>query len=128
MASPTDAVVVQTQNGVAEEGQPQRGPRLLKRQAQELPSNSEARGWYKDAIIYEAHVRAFLDSNADGIGDFRGLSQKLDYLCDLGVTAIWLLPFYPSPLRDDGYDIADYYAINPIYGTLREFRQFLTEA
>src|SRR5262249_31009186 len=66
--------------------------------------------WYKDAIIYEMHVRAFLDSNADGIGDFTGLAQKLDYLQELGVTALWLLPFYPSPLRDDGYDIADYYS------------------
>ena len=65
--------------------------------------------WYKDAVIYEIHVRAFYDSDADGIGDFRGLTEKLDYLQDLGVTAIWLLPFYPSPLRDDGYDIADYY-------------------
>jgi maltose alpha-D-glucosyltransferase/alpha-amylase len=84
--------------------------------------------WYKDAIIYEVHVRAFLDSNADGIGDFRGLTQKLDYLEDLGVTALWLLPFYPSPLKDDGYDIADYYSINPIYGTLKDFKHFLTEA
>jgi maltose alpha-D-glucosyltransferase / alpha-amylase len=84
--------------------------------------------WYKDAIVYEVHVRAFLDSNADGIGDFRGLTQKLDYLQDLGITAIWLLPFYPSPLKDDGYDIADYYAINPIYGTLRDFRRFLAQA
>src|SRR5271155_2903011 len=64
--------------------------------------------WYRDAIIYELHVRAFADSNGDGIGDFRGLVDKLDYLQDLGVTALWLLPFYPSPLRDDGYDIADY--------------------
>ncbi|MFN3373208.1 MAG: alpha-amylase family glycosyl hydrolase, partial [Chloroflexus sp.] len=64
--------------------------------------------WYKDAVIYELHVRAFCDSNGDGIGDFPGLTSKLDYLQDLGVTAIWLLPFYPSPLRDDGYDIADY--------------------
>ena len=84
--------------------------------------------WYKDAIIYEIHVRAFLDSNGDGIGDFPGLAAKLDYLRDLGVTAIWLLPFYPSPLKDDGYDIADYCSINPIYGTLRDFRRFLTEA
>jgi maltose alpha-D-glucosyltransferase/alpha-amylase len=84
--------------------------------------------WYKDAIIYEVHVRAFLDSNADGIGDFRGLAAKLDYLQDLGITAIWLLPFYPSPLKDDGYDIADYCSINPIYGTLRDFRHLLTEA
>jgi maltose alpha-D-glucosyltransferase / alpha-amylase len=84
--------------------------------------------WYKDAIIYEVHVRAFLDSNADGIGDFRGLTQSLDYLRDLGVTAVWLLPFYPSPLKDDGYDIADYYSINPIYGTLRDFRALLAQA
>ncbi len=84
--------------------------------------------WYKDAILYEVHVRAFLDSNADGIGDFRGLTQKLDYIQELGVTAIWLLPFYPSPLRDDGYDIADYYSINPIYGTLKDFKTFLREA
>jgi maltose alpha-D-glucosyltransferase/alpha-amylase len=84
--------------------------------------------WYKDAIIYEVHVRAFLDSNGDGIGDFRGLAQKLDYLQDLGVTAIWLLPFYPSPLKDDGYDIADYCSINPIYGTLKDFRVLLAQA
>ena len=84
--------------------------------------------WYKNAVIYELHVRAFADSNADGIGDFPGLTQKLDYLQELGVTAIWLLPFYPSPLKDDGYDIADYYSINPIYGTLEDFRTFLNEA
>jgi len=84
--------------------------------------------WYKDAIIYEAHVRAFFDSNADGIGDLAGLTQKLDYLQDLGITAIWVLPFYPSPLKDDGYDIADYCSINPMYGTLRDFKIFLKEA
>ncbi len=84
--------------------------------------------WYKSAIIYEVPVRAFFDSNADGIGDFRGLTQKLDYIQDLGVTALWLLPFYPSPLKDDGYDIADYYSINPIYGTLGDFRAFMREA
>jgi maltose alpha-D-glucosyltransferase/alpha-amylase len=84
--------------------------------------------WYKDAVIYEVHVRAFADSNADGIGDFPGLVEKLDYLQDLGVTALWLLPFYPSPLRDDGYDIADYTDVNPIYGTLNDFRTFLREA
>ncbi len=84
--------------------------------------------WYKDAVIYEVHVRAFRDSNGDGIGDFRGLMEKLDYLQDLGVTALWLLPFYPSPLRDDGYDIADYTTVNPIYGTLGDFKQFLREA
>src|SRR5438552_8070225 len=84
--------------------------------------------WYNDAIIYELHVRSFLDSNADGVGDFRGLSQKLDYLQDLGITAIWILPFYPSPLKDDGYDIADYYTVNPIYGTMADFKAFLRES
>lgn len=84
--------------------------------------------WYKDAVIYELHVRAFYDSNDDGIGDFPGLIKKLDYLEDLGVTAIWLLPFYPSPLRDDGYDIADYMSVNPIYGNLADFRRFLRES
>ncbi len=84
--------------------------------------------WYKDAIIYELHVKAFYDSNGDGIGDFKGLTGKIDYLQDLGVTALWLLPFFPSPLRDDGYDIADYTRIHPAYGTLRDFRQFLREA
>jgi maltose alpha-D-glucosyltransferase/alpha-amylase len=84
--------------------------------------------WYKDAIIYQMHVKTFFDSNDDGIGDFSGLISKLDYLEDLGVTAIWLLPFYPSPLRDDGYDIADYLTINPDYGKLREFREFMREA
>ena len=84
--------------------------------------------WYKDAIIYELHVRAFYDSDGDGIGDFRGLTEKLDYLQDLGITAIWLLPFYPSPLKDDGYDIADYTDIHPDYGTLQDFKAFLREA
>src|SRR3954470_5366066 len=84
--------------------------------------------WYKDAIIYEVHVRAFYDSNADGIGDFQGLTEKLDYLQNLGVTALWLLPFYPSPLKDDGYDIADYSDVNPSYGTLLDFKNFLKEA
>jgi len=84
--------------------------------------------WYKDAVIYELHVRAFCDGNGDGIGDFVGLTSKLDYLYDLGVTAIWLLPFYVSPLRDDGYDIADYRRIHPNYGTMRDFRRFLSEA
>ena len=77
--------------------------------------------WYKDAIIYQLHVKAFFDANDDGIGDFEGLTRKLDYLQDLGVTALWLLPFYPSPLRDDGYDIADYRNINPAYGTHARF-------
>jgi maltose alpha-D-glucosyltransferase/alpha-amylase len=84
--------------------------------------------WYKDAVIYELHVRAFADSNADGIGDFRGLLSKLDYLQELGVTCLWLLPFFPSPGRDDGYDISDYTNVNPDYGTLDDFREFLAAA
>src|SRR3989440_1226859 len=84
--------------------------------------------WYKDAIIYELHVKTFCDSDGDGMGDFRGLNEKLDYLQELGVTAIWLLPFYPSPLRDDGYDIADYFDVNPNFGTLDDFRAFLDAA
>jgi maltose alpha-D-glucosyltransferase/alpha-amylase len=84
--------------------------------------------WYKEAVIYEVHVKSFFDSNRDGIGDIRGLTQKLDYLQDLGATAIWVLPFYPSPLRDDGYDIADYYSINPDYGSLEDFQELLREA
>ncbi|WP_276133158.1 maltose alpha-D-glucosyltransferase [Polluticoccus soli] len=84
--------------------------------------------WYKDAIIYELHIKAFADSDNDGIGDFQGLLEKLDYLQNLGVTAIWLLPFYPSPLKDDGYDIADYYSINPSYGDIKQFKHFLAEA
>src|SRR5688572_30082754 len=84
--------------------------------------------WYKDAVIYELHPRAFFDSTGDGVGDFRGLAQKLDYLQDLGVTALWLLPFYPSPLKDDGYDISDYTSVHPAYGTLHDFKEFLREA
>jgi maltose alpha-D-glucosyltransferase/alpha-amylase len=84
--------------------------------------------WYKDAIIYEVHVRAFCDSVTDGIGDFGGMAQKLDYIEDLGVTAIWLLPFYPSPLKDDGYDISDYTNVHPSYGSLKDFHRFLREA
>ena len=84
--------------------------------------------WYKDAIIYQLHVKAFNDSTNDGMGDFAGLTEKLDYIADLGVTAIWLLPFYPSPLRDDGYDIADYTRVHPDYGSLRDFRSFVREA
>ncbi len=84
--------------------------------------------WYKDAIIYELHIKAFHDSTGDGIGDLRGLIQKLDYLEGLGVTAIWLLPFYPSPLRDDGYDIAEYLSINPDFGSLNDFKVLLKEA
>jgi maltose alpha-D-glucosyltransferase/alpha-amylase len=84
--------------------------------------------WYKDAVIYQLHVKTFFDSNNDGMGDFRGLAQKLDYLKDLGVTAVWLLPFYPSPLKDDGYDIADYYNVHRDYGSMKDFREFLSEA
>jgi len=84
--------------------------------------------WYKDAVIYELHVKAFFDGNNDGIGDFAGLLQKLDYLQDLGVTCIWLLPFFPSPLRDDGYDISDYRNVHPHYGTMAELQAFLAAA
>src|SRR5688572_14453317 len=84
--------------------------------------------WYRDAIIYQVHVKSFFDSNDNGIGDFAGLTSKLDYIRDLGVSAIWLMPFYPSPLRDDGYDIADYRGINPSYGTMADFKQFIKEA
>ena len=84
--------------------------------------------WYKSGVIYEVHVRAFYDGDGDGMGDFRGLTEKLDYIKDLGVTALWLLPFYPSPLKDDGYDIADYFNIHPMYGTLNDFKVFLREA
>jgi len=84
--------------------------------------------WYKDAIIYQAHVKAFFDSNNDGVGDFPGLTRKLDYLSGLGITCIWLLPFFPSPLKDDGYDISDYRSVHPSYGTLEDFRAFVRAA
>jgi maltose alpha-D-glucosyltransferase/alpha-amylase len=84
--------------------------------------------WYKTAVFYELPIRAFYDSNGDGVGDFAGATQKLDYIQGLGIDCIWLLPFYPSPLRDDGYDIADYYSVHPDYGTLDDFRHFLDEA
>jgi len=93
-------------------------------QVQALPASD----WYKDAVIYELHVRAFFDNNGDGIGDFAGLTAKLDYLKDLGVTALWLLPFYPSPGLDDGYDIGDYTDVNPDYGTMRDVRVLIREA
>ncbi len=84
--------------------------------------------WYKDAIVYQAHVKAYCDSNGDGYGDFGGLIEKLDYIQSLGVTCLWLLPFYPSPLKDDGYDIAEYKSINPTYGSLADFQRFMQEA
>jgi maltose alpha-D-glucosyltransferase/alpha-amylase len=84
--------------------------------------------WYKDAVIYQLHVRTFCDSSGDGVGDFRGLTSKLDYLQELGINAIWLLPFFPSPLRDDGYDIADYTSVHPAYGSLQDFKDFLAAA
>ena len=92
-----------------------------------MPLNTDPL-WYKDAVIYQVHVRTFHDSNGDGIGDFPGLEQKLDYLQELGVNAIWLMPFFPSPLRDDGYDIADYYSVHPSYGTLEDFQKVLHAA
>src|SRR6478672_9376654 len=84
--------------------------------------------WFKSAIIYEVHVRAFFDSNGDGKGDIQGLITKLPYLRDLGVTCLWLLPMYPSPLRDDGYDIADFYYLHPDYETMQDFERCLSEA
>ncbi|MEX1334376.1 MAG: alpha-amylase family glycosyl hydrolase, partial [Candidatus Limnocylindrales bacterium] len=84
--------------------------------------------WYKDAVIYQVPVRAFHDASGDGIGDFRGLTSRLDYLADLGVSAIWVMPFYPSPGRDDGYDIADYTRVHRDYGTLADVRRFIREA
>lgn len=92
------------------------------------PERADDPLWYKDAVIYEVHVRAFYDSNGDGIGDFAGLTQKLDYIQDLGVNTIWLLPFYPSPQKDDGYDISDYHNVHPQYGTRADFRGFIREA
>ena len=116
-----------TSSGAAGGGARQRGDR--KGIGSESPEGDGVESlWYKDAIIYELHVRSFRDSNRDGVGDFRGLTSSLDYLRDLGVTAIWLLPFYPSPLRDDGYDIADYTDVNPDYGTLRDVRALIKAA
>ena len=114
----------QITQGVFRNGVP--GPRIIQLWTPPAPTRMHPPNndplWYKDAIIYELHVRAFYDSNGDGIGDFRGLDAKLDYLQDLGVTALWLLPFYPSPLKDDGYDIADYTNVHPSYGTLRRLQ------
>jgi maltose alpha-D-glucosyltransferase/alpha-amylase len=98
------------------------------RALQAVPNFQRSPQWYKDAIIYQMHVKAFYDANGDGIGDFAGLTQRLDYIQELGVNTIWLLPFYPSPLRDDGYDIADYCDVHPDYGTLDDFKNFIEEA
>jgi maltose alpha-D-glucosyltransferase/alpha-amylase len=84
--------------------------------------------WYKDAVIYQIHIKSFFDANNDGIGDFAGLLEKLDYIVELGVDTLWLLPFYPSPRRDDGYDIADYRGVHEDYGTLHDFRRFVASA
>ncbi|MET0255961.1 MAG: alpha-amylase family glycosyl hydrolase, partial [Luteibacter sp.] len=84
--------------------------------------------WYKDAIIYQVHLKSYFDANDDGVGDFEGLIQKLDYIADLGVNTLWLLPFYPSPRRDDGYDIAEYKSVHPDYGKLADAKRFIAEA
>ena len=84
--------------------------------------------WYKDAVVYETHIKAFYDKNGDGVGDIQGLIEKIDYLQRLGITCLWLLPFYPSPLRDDGYDIADYEGVHPSYGTLDDFKLLVQAA
>jgi maltose alpha-D-glucosyltransferase / alpha-amylase len=84
--------------------------------------------WYMDAIIYQLHVKAFHDSDGDGVGDFKGLTEKLDYIRDLGVNTVWVMPFFPSPLRDDGYDVQDYESVHPPYGNVEDFRSFLGAA
>ncbi|MFO7913374.1 MAG: maltose alpha-D-glucosyltransferase [Desulfotignum sp.] len=96
--------------------------------AKRIPQPQNDPLWYKDAVIYQLHIKTFYDSNGDGIGDFKGLTEKLGYLQELGVTALWLLPFYPSPLKDDGYDISDFKAINPAYGSLADFKAFMRAA
>jgi len=105
--------------------QPRKKATKTRSAAAQMPLDPE---WYRNAVIYQMHVRAFADSNGDGIGDFQGAIGRLDYLEELGVTAVWILPFYPSPLRDDGYDIADYTSVNPSYGTIDDARQFIEEA
>jgi maltose alpha-D-glucosyltransferase/alpha-amylase len=105
-----------------------REPSVVAALPETSPALPDAALWYKDAVIYQLHVKAFFDSNGDGIGDFRGLTSRLDYIQELGVNAVWLLPFYPSPLKDDGYDIADYRNVHPHYGTREDFKAFLDEA
>ncbi|MEX1155591.1 MAG: maltose alpha-D-glucosyltransferase [Chloroflexota bacterium] len=99
-----------------------------RKRATKKPSAADETVWYKDAVIYQLHVKAFADSSGDGIGDLEGLTQRLDYIASLGVTAVWLLPFYPSPMRDDGYDIADFTDVHPDYGTRRQFLTFVRAA
>jgi maltose alpha-D-glucosyltransferase/alpha-amylase len=101
---------------------------MTSQSAVELSAVADQAVWYKDAVIYQVHVKAFFDSNNDGMGDFKGLTSKLDYIQDLGVSAIWLLPFYPSPLKDDGYDVADYHDVHPQYGSVADFKLFVREA
>src|SRR3546814_8062083 len=102
--------------------------RSRKNRVHEAPSNTAFTDdplWYKDAVIYQLHVKSFCDGNGDGIGDFAGLIDKLDYIAELGVNTVWLLPFYPSPRRDDGYDIAEYRGVHPDYGSLADARRFV---
>ncbi|TCZ54282.1 maltose alpha-D-glucosyltransferase [Roseicella aquatilis] len=110
-----------------EAGTLQQAEGLLRRRGKATAQERDPQ-WYRDAVIYQLHVKSFFDANDDGIGDFAGLLQKLDYVAELGVDTLWLLPFYPSPLRDDGYDIADYRGVNPSYGTLQDARRFVREA
>src|SRR5204863_854783 len=105
-----------------------RGRRVLRDSAQAHQWLESDPVWFKRAVFYEIHIRGFFDGNDDGSGDFRGLTDKLDYLQEIGVDCIWLLPFYPSPLRDGGYDISDFYAIHPDYGTIDDFRFFIDQA
>ena len=101
---------------------------MTSQSAAEITAVAQQAHWYKDAVLYQVHVKAFFDSNNDGMGDFRGLTSKLDYIQDLGVSAVWLLPFYPSPLKDDGYDVSDYEEVHPQYGSVADFKQFVREA
>ncbi len=130
MAEPVQAAMTDTvaEQGIEEANELAQMTSTAQQRRPKQPGSMADPLWFKDAVIYELHVRAFMDGNNDGIGDFRGLIQKLDYLQDLGVTCLWLLPFFPSPLRDDGYDISDYLDVNPSYGTLADFKEFLGAA
>ena len=131
MASGAPSLIVGRQSAYARQCKTSQGnvhPNTLENPSVKKLASPTDPLWYKDAIIYELHVRAFADSNGDGIGDFPGLLARLDYLQNLGVTCIWLLPFFPSPLRDDGYDISNYVDVHPSYGTLNNFKSFLDAA